>query len=431
MTRTATPEAQTTGPVACSEGRSGPVRSPRARGGPGGPGNTEVRPAPLSLSPPPGRTARTGARTRPAHAPAKARSSGLVLLLALVSVLNMVGLVMVLSSSSVESIRQYGTPWHFFARELLWLVLGGVVFFVAFRIDYHRWRAFARLGMVAAIGMLVAVLVPGVGVSVSGASRWIGTSSFQVQPSEFAKVALIFFAADLLDRRADRGGWWYRMGPVLIVLVLVIVLVMKQPDMGTSMVLAVITLAILFAAGSPLRALFGCFGVAAAGSLVLAVAAPYRWARMTSFLHPMNDASNTGYQAVQGLVSMGSGGILGQGLGSSISSWGYLPNQQTDFIFAVIAEETGLVGSLLIVGLFVALSLVGVRIACRAADRFGALVAAGVTAWLACQAVINIGAVVGLLPVTGVPLPFVSYGGSSLVFSLFAVGVMANVATTS
>jgi len=352
-----------------------------------------------------------------------------VLLATLVTVLNLVGLVMVLSSSTVQSIRTFGSPWHYFIREVLWMVIGVAVFAVAYRVDYHRWRRFARIAMGVTVVMLMAVLVPGIGVSVSGASRWIGTSSVQIQPSELAKVALIFFAADVLDRRADHGRWRYRMGPVLVVLVLLVVLVMKQPDMGTSMILAVIAFAILFAAGSPLRTLCGFLGVAIAGSLVLAVAAPYRWARMTSFLHPTRDTSSTGYQFVQGLVSMGSGGLLGTGLGSSISSWGYLPNQQTDFIFAVIAEETGLVGSLFVVGLFIALTLVGVRVACRAADRFGALVAAGVTAWLAVQALINIGAVVGLLPVTGVPLPFISYGGSSLVFSLFAVGVLANVAS--
>jgi cell division protein FtsW len=385
----------------------------------------------VPLSPPPHGAARTGARGAPPRTTAvtSSRRSGLVLLIPLVGVLNLIGLVMVLSSSSVESIRQYGSPWHYFAREVLWLVVGSAAFLLAYRVDYRRWRRFGRLAMAVTVVGLVAVLIPHIGVSVSGASRWIGTSSVQIQPSEFAKLALIFFAADLVDRRREQGTWRYSMGPVLIVAVFLIILVMKQPDMGTSMVLAVIALAILFAAGSPLRVLAGCLGVSVAGSFLLAIAAPYRWARMTAFLHPMRDATNTNYQSVQGLISMGTGGLLGQGLGSSISSWGYLPNQQTDFIFAVIAEETGLVGSLLVVGLFIALTMVGVRIACRAPDRYGALVAAGVTAWLASQALINIGAVVGLLPVTGVPLPFVSYGGSSLLFSLFGVGVLANVAS--
>jgi cell division protein FtsW len=184
----------------------------------------------------------------------------------------------------------------------------------------------------------------------------------------------------------------------------------------------------LFAAGLPLKGLAGLGGVGVLGGFGMAIAAPYRWARLTSFLHPAQNASNTGYQAYQGILSIGSGHLFGSGLGTSIASWGYLPNQQTDFIFAVIAQETGLVGSLFVVGLFTILALVGVRIACRAPDRFGGLVAAGITSWLVSQAVINIGAVVGLLPVTGVPLPYVSFGGSSLVIALFGAGVLANVA---
>ncbi len=369
--------------------------------------------------------------TSAATATSTARRSPLLLLFALVAVLSLVGLVMVLSASSVESIRQYGSPWHYFERQLMWLGIGAIAFAIAFRVDYHRWRRLAPFAMVLTLIALVAVLVPGVGVSVSGASRWLGRGSVQLQPSELAKLVLVFFAADVLDRRLDRGRWGYRLAPVVVALALLVALVMKQPDMGTSLVLAAIAVGILCAAGSPLRALVALLGLGSAGALLMAVAAPYRWARLTSFLHPMHSASDTGYQSVQALASMGQGGLLGSGLGSSVASWGYLPNQQTDFIFAVVGEETGLVGSLFVVGLFAAFALVGIRIACRARDRFGALVAGGITAWLVAQAIINIGAVVGLLPVTGVPLPFVSYGGSSLVIALFAVGVLANVARSS
>jgi cell division protein FtsW len=368
-------------------------------------------------------------RTKRATAPP--RRSALVLLLALVAVLSLVGLVMILSASSVQSIRQYHSPWYYFGRQLLWLAIGAVAFVIAFRVHYQRWRRLAPAAVVVTLVGLLAVLIPGVGITVSGASRWLGRGTFVVQPSEIAKLALIFFAADILDRRLDRGKWWYTMVPVLIVLVLFIALVMKQPDMGTSLVLAAIAVGILFAAGCPLVALGGIAAAGAGGALVMAVAAPYRWARLTSFLHPMHSATNSGYQAVQALASMGQGGLLGSGLGSSVASWGYLPNQQTDFIFAVVGEETGLVGSMVLVGLFAALALVGVRIACSARDRFGSLVAAGITAWLLSQAIINVGAVVGLLPVTGVPLPFVSFGGSSLVIALFGVGVLANIARSS
>jgi cell division protein FtsW len=172
----------------------------------------------------------------------------------------------------------------------------------------------------------------------------------------------------------------------------------------------------------------GAVGLGGALAMLMAVAAPYRWQRMTTFLHPFDHASNTGYQAAQGLVALGSGHLAGLGIGATRASWGYLPNQHTDFIFAIVGEETGLIGSLLLVGLFVAFAILGVRAACRAPDRFGALVGAGITAWIVGQAVINIGAVVGLLPVTGVPLPFVSFGGSSLIIAMAAVGILGNVA---
>jgi len=351
-------------------------------------------------------------------------------LVILLSIFCLIGVVMVLSASSILSLRQYGTPWHFFVRQLLWLAVGTLGFAWAVRVDHQQWRRVARPAMVVTIGLLFAVLVPGIGVRTSGASRWLGTSSLQIQPSELAKLALVLFAADILDRRAARRDWRYQMVPVLAVVVLLAVLVLAQPDMGTTLVLAFIAMAMLFTAGIPTRALTGVLGASAAAGLCLAIAAPYRWRRMTAFLHPFKDASNTGYQSVQATLALSHGGVLGEGLGSSIASYGYLPNAQTDFIFAVIGEETGLLGGLVLSGLFVILGLVGTRIACRAPSRYAALVAAGITAWLVGQAVINIGAVVGLLPVTGVPLPFVSFGGSSLVIAMFATGILANVAKT-
>lgn len=345
--------------------------------------------------------------------------------------LNLTGVVMVLSASSVLSIADYGTPWHFFERQVASLLVGLVAFFVALRVDRRWWRRLARPSMVVTLVALVAVLVPHIGVSASGASRWLGPSSLQFQPSELAKLCLILFAADVLDRRAaygDRGDWWHQMGPVLWVFGALAVLVLAQPDMGTTMVLALITVAMLFAAGMPAKPLVGMVGAGGVLALMLAVVAPYRWRRMTSFLHPLRQSSDAGYQSTQGLVALAHGSLAGDGIGASIASWGYLPNAQTDYIFAVIGEETGLVGTVLLSGLFFAVGLVGVRIACGARDRFSGLLAAGITAWLVGQAFVNIGAVVGLLPVTGVPLPFVSYGGSSLVIALFGAGLLGNIA---
>jgi cell division protein FtsW len=340
----------------------------------------------------------------------------------------MTGVVMVMSASSIESLASYGSPWHYFIRQCLWLAVGSAGFALALRVDHRRWQKPARLLMFAAIALLVAVLVPGVGVRAYGASRWLGASTLQVQPSELAKLALVLFAADVLERRATSRKWIYKSAPVLAVLGALVVLVILQPDMGTTLVLIMIAGAMLFTAGMPGRMLAGLAGLGILGGYVMAKAAPYRWRRMTVFLDPFKDASNAGYQSVQAQLALAHGHVVGDGIGSSVASYGYLPNAPTDFIFAVIGEETGLLGSFFLSALFVALAFAGVRIACRAPERFSALVAAGITAWLVGQAAINIGAVVGLLPVTGVPLPFVSFGGSSLVITMFAAGILGNIA---
>jgi cell division protein FtsW len=359
------------------------------------------------------------------------RGGSFWVLVILVAILCLIGVVMVLSASSIVSLQQFGSPWHFFARQLLWLAIGSVGFALALRIDHQRWRRLAAASMYLTVALLVAVLVPGIGVRTSGAARWLGTSAAQIQPSELAKLALVLFAADILDRRAGKRDWRYQMVPVIAVLGLLVVLVMAQPDMGTTLVLAGIAVAVLITAGIPLKPLGGVLAGGIVTALFFAIAAPYRWRRMTSFLHPFKDPSNTGYQSVQALLALSHGHVLGEGLGASIASYGYLPNAQTDFIFAVIGEETGLLGGLVLSGLFLVFALVGTRITCRAPSRYAALVAAGVTAWLVGQAVINIGAVVGLLPVTGVPLPFVSFGGSSLVIAMIGVGMLANIAKQS
>jgi cell division protein FtsW len=409
-------------------GRTGAIARARATAR----ARTGSAPAPDRRSASSGAIPRTDAPAgRPAHRRSSAKGGSYWILVLLLVVLCLVGVVMVLSASSIVSLNTYGTPWHFFVRQWVWLMIGAGGFSFASRVDHERWRTPARPFMYLTVFLLMAVLVPGVGMRAYGAARWLGTSQIQIQPSELAKLALILFAADILDRRAGRGRWRYQAGPVLAVLLLLVALVMAQPDMGTTMVLVLIAAAMLFTAGLPTPNLLGMGGVGCFLVFVMAKAAPYRWRRMTSFMNPLKDAQNTGYQASQGLFALSRGHILGDGIGSSIASYGYLPNAQTDYIFAIIGEETGIVGGFLISGLFLTLMLVGVRIACRAPSRFAALVAAGVTSWLVGQAIINIGAVVGLLPVTGVPLPFVSFGGSALVIALFGAGILANIAKQS
>jgi cell division protein FtsW len=265
-------------------------------------------------------------------------------------------------------------------------------------------------------------------VSVRGSSRWIGTGQFRVQPSEFAKLAILLFTADILARRGAKGSARSALRPVVLVFCVAAFLVMGQPDMGTTLVLGCIVLSLLFVGGVELRTLGGLVGVAAGGALLLGLVEGYRRARLFSFLNPWKDAGNTGYQIVQSLVGLASGHWTGLGLGASRAKWGFLPNAYTDFIFAIIGEELGLIGTLLVIGLFVAFAILGVRTALKAPDRFGALLAAGITAWVVGQALINIGAVIGVLPVTGVPLPFVSFGGSSLVITMGAAGILLNIA---
>jgi cell division protein FtsW len=361
--------------------------------------------------------------------PAAARPAHYLLLLVTVAVLNVVGIVMVLSASSVVSLTTYGSAWYFFERQMIWTVLGVIGFTVALRIDYRRWRAWVTPLLFVTITLLVLVLVPHFGIYVAGSRRWLGAGSVTFQPTEVAKLALVLFAAHVLTRREHEiGDWRLSVRPILLVVVVLGGLVLLEPDLDSVILLGVVAGALLVVGGVRMRHLVtaGAAGITAA--VVLAAAAPYRRARLLTFLHPTANAANGGYQIVQSLIALGSGGVAGVGLGAGHAKWLFLPNAQTDFIFSVIGEELGLIGSLAVLGLFVAFAVLGIRTARRAPDRFGMLVAAGITVWVVAQAAINIGGVVGLLPVSGVPLPFISFGGSALIFTMIGTGVLANVA---
>jgi cell division protein FtsW len=361
--------------------------------------------------------------------PAAARPAHYLLLLVTVAVLNVVGIVMVLSASSVVSLTTYGSAWYFFERQMIWTVLGVIGFTVALRIDYRRWRAWVTPLLFVTITLLVLVLVPHFGIYVAGSRRWLGAGSVTFQPTEVAKLALVLFAAHVLTRREHEiGDWRLSVRPILLVVVVLGGLVLLEPDLDSVILLGVVAGALLVVGGVRMRHLVtaGAAGITAA--VVLAAAAPYRRARLLTFLHPTANAANGGYQIVQSLIALGSGGVAGVGLGAGHAKWLFLPNAQTDFIFSVIGEELGLIGSLAVLGLFVAFAVLGIRTARRAPDRFGMLVAAGITVWVVAQAAINIGGVVGLLPVSGVPLPFISFGGSALIFTMIGTGILANVA---
>jgi cell division protein FtsW len=352
-------------------------------------------------------------------------------LLSLVVVLVLFGLVMVLSSSSVVSLDETGSTWSYFVRQSVWALLGTVGLVAFLVLDRSFWRRTCRLWLAITIGLLVAVLIPGVGVSANGSARWIVIGPAQIQPSEFAKLALLLFTADLLARRAHemddplRTFW-----PVIGVLAAVVLLILAQPNLGTAIIVAAIVFAMLWIAGTRPRHLAMAVTLGAALGVYLILATPFRRARFFAFLNPWADPTDTGYQNIQSLVGLSNGGAVGVGLGASRAKWGFLPYAHTDFIFAIIGEELGFVGACLVVFLFVVLVAAGVGTALRARDRFGTLAATGVTTWLAVQAFVNVGAVIGLGPITGVPLPFVSFGGSSLLVTMCAVGLLLNIART-
>ena len=372
------------------------------------------------------------ARTAPAAAGLRLGGRQLAtstVLLAIVALLCVIGLVMVGTASSVISIATYGTPWAILIREVMWMAIGIVALGFAVRVDYHALRRFSPVLLLITFVLLFVVLVPGLGVHAQGSSRWVGFGQFRLQPSELMKLALTLFAADFIARRLDEDASDRRIiGPLMLVTGFAAVLILAQPDMGTAMVLGCIALALLFVSGVRLGPVMKVMAALAGLALIVAVASPYRRARLLSFVNPSAHGSGSGYQVLQSEIGLGSGHLFGAGLGGGQAQWGYLPNAHTDFIFSVIGEELGIVGALLVLALLGGFVWLGIRAAMQSPDRFGALLALGLVAWVGAETLINVGAVVGVLPVTGIPLPFISFGGSSLVITMAAAGVLINVA---
>ncbi len=372
------------------------------------------------------RLVRANERPRRAASEAADARRTIALLLASSGFLTAGGIVMVLSASSIYACST-GSCFVFFERQSAYAVVGILGLLVTARIRYAAWRRLSLPLLIVSIGLLLLVMHPAAGVEAQGASRWIAIGPVTIQPSELAKLAVIVFASAMLSRRrrshADLSeiAW-----PLFAGVGAIAGLVFLQPDLGTTIVLAGTIAALLFVAGVRLRLLAVGGGVLTAATLALLK--PYQWARITAFLHPEQNRSDTAYQLYQSLIALGSGGWLGVGLGASRQKWMYVPNAHTDFIFSILGEELGLVGELVVLAAFAVLLYAGVRVAVRAPDAFGRLLAAGIVAWFGIQIVVNLGAVTGLLPVTGVPLPFLSYGGSSLVASLAGVGILVNVA---
>lgn len=343
-----------------------------------------------------------------------------------------VGLVMVLSSSSVESIDIFGSAFTLFSRQAIFAGIGVVALLALSQLPVPLFRRFSTLFLIASIVLLLLVFIPGIGAGVHGQRNWIKlVGPFRLQPSEFAKLALIIWTADIVARKdAVLHSWRELMVPLLPVSALIVLLVLAEGDLGTAIILAVIIAALLFVAGAPMRIFAALGGLGLVAVAALSLTAGYRVKRFTAWLHPEADLDGAGWQLIQGKYALGTGGWWGVGLGSSREKWGALPEAHTDFIFPVLGEELGLFGALTVIALFAAIAVFALRMAVRTPDMFIRVATVGIVAWIIGQAMINLGAVLQLLPITGVPLPFVSYGGSSLLPSLMAIGVLLAFART-
>jgi cell division protein FtsW len=339
------------------------------------------------------------------------------------------GAVMVYSASSAESLLTTGDSSYFLKRYLIFGAIGLAALHFLSRYGLKYVRNFTPLLLAGSFFLTLAVMVPGVGISVNGARRWLGAGPVQFQPSELLKVSLVLYAAQLLATQPKRMGAMKTLAkPLLIVIGAACLLLLKEPDMGTAIVVCLAMGALFIAAGVPTKHLLTITGTLILLALVFAIAAPYRRARLMSFIHPWHDASGAGFQTVQSMIAIGSGGFFGVGLGESVQKIFYLPEAHTDMILAIIGEELGIFGVTAVAALYGMIAYAGLRTAKLARERYAKLLAVGVTAVVLCQAILNFFAVLGLAPLTGVPLPFISYGNSNLVVLLGAMGLLLNVA---
>lgn len=355
-----------------------------------------------------------------------------ITLLVTILILLTIGIVMVYSSSYIWSEYKYGDSLFYLKRQLLFAGAGVVAMFSIMAVPYYTWKRFANVILVICFALLLLVLIPGIGLVRGGAQSWIGVGAFSIQPSEFMKLGLIIFLASLLAAN-QKYITSFKKGflPCILLVFTSFGLIMLQPDLGTGMVLVLTCMIMIFVAGARLSHFFGLAGLGMVGFVGLIASAPYRIDRITAFLNPWEDPLGDGFQIIQSLYAIGPGGLMGLGLGNSLQKFFYLPEPQTDFIFAILGEELGFIGGTAVILLFCLLLWRGVKIALEAPDLFGRFLALGVAAMLAVQAMINISVVIGLIPVTGITLPFLSYGGSSLTLTLCSVGILLNVSIYS
>lgn len=339
------------------------------------------------------------------------------------------GVVMIYSASSIIAYENYGDSTYFLKRQLLYVILGAVLSAFVLSFDYAKLRKYIKPFLLFSITLLFLVLIPGIGHEISGARRWIRVGFINFQPSEIVKIAMIFYAADVLSRKqSDILDLKHGFLPLTIMLGVCLFFILLEPDLGTALAIGFLTFAMIFVAGAKLKHLGATFlSVIPAVAFLIAIK-PYRIKRIFAFLNPWADPRGAGFQIIQSYIALGSGGLFGVGLGHSQQKLFYLPEAHTDFIFAIIGEEMGFLGAFAIIALFIALIYLGTYIAYKARDLFGQLLGFGLVGMIALQVVVNIAVVTGSIPTKGLPLPFISYGGSSLVVSMLSVALLLNIA---
>lgn len=352
-----------------------------------------------------------------------------LIILTMVVVLTCFGVVMVYSASSIMAEKKFHDSFFFLKRQSVFALIGFIAMYLAMRTDYHFWRKAAVPVLFACIVALLLVFIPGIGGKVKGASRWIRLPGFNFQPAELAKLALIMFMAYSLDRKKEQIRWFKGLVPYMLILMLMIGLLMIQPDMGSSMTLAGVAMVMLFVGGMRISHIVSIVLFSAPFVWYAIVHKEYRWRRITAFLNPWADPGNSGFQIIQSWLAFGSGGVSGQGLGEGKQKLFYLPEAHTDFILSVIGEELGFIGTVTVAAMFFLLVHRSFRVAVYAEDNFGRFLALGIAVLLGAQAFVNIAVVMGLLPTKGLALPFISYGGSSLILSLLAAGILLNISS--
>ncbi|SDB87583.1 spore cortex peptidoglycan biosynthesis regulator SpoVE [Pelagirhabdus alkalitolerans] len=349
-------------------------------------------------------------------------------LFVIISLLIIIGILMVYSASSVWAIHRFNDGFYFAKRQLLFASFGFILMYILSFIPYHVYKSLARPLFLVSLLLVIAVVIPGVGLVRGGARSWIGVGAFSIQPAEFIKLSLIMYLARLITKRKIQLDHFFKSFlPLVLLIVICFGLIMLQPDLGTGMVLVMSSLILLFIAGAKVSYFVGLITLGVIGLILLILSAPYRINRITAFLNPWEDPLGSGFQIIQSLYAIGPGGLFGVGFNQSLQKYFYLPEPHNDFIFSIVSEEFGFIGAAFIICLFVLLIYRLVRIAFFATDPFASLVVSGITAMIAIQVMINISVVIGLIPVTGITLPFLSYGGSSLTLLLASMGIVLNI----